>query len=182
MLMTVSHELGMARPGARGERALELVHLVFVRTVSRTLRIEVVKSGPLPHDVWSDARPAHRKAISTSVPRRTRLARVGLVRDEAVTERPVGIPRYEAILAPPAGPVRRVERVEIEDAAVAIERIAGRRRREAVNGAAAVGESSEEMVPAAAVAPVEPDLELRERSAPMREAQLPCPVAGLPRR
>src|SRR5919106_5808654 len=104
------------------------------------------------------------------------------MRDEAVAEAPVGVAGDEPVLATPARPVRRVERVEVQDSAVGVERVARWRRREAVDGLSAVRQSPEEVVPAAAVAPVEPHLEARDRSAPVREPELTRAVAGLPRR
>lgn len=107
---------------------------------------------------------------------------MGRVRDEPVAERAVRVSRDETILPSPTGPVGRVERVEVEHPAVPIERIACGSGGEAVHGTPAIREPSEEVVPATAVAPVEPDVQLRERSAPMRKAELPRAVPGLPRR
>src|SRR5690348_15374744 len=78
----------------------------------------------------------------------------------------------ECVLPPPTLAVARVERVDVDVAAVVVERRADLRRREAVDGLARVGEPPEQMVVATAVDPVGPRLELRGLAGPVGEAQL----------
>ena len=102
------------------------------------------------------------------------------VGNEPVAERSIRVPRDEAVLAVPACPVRGVEPVEVEHATVRVERVA--RRREPVDREPAKRQPAEQVVPAPAIAPVLPDVELRQRAAPVGHAELPGAVAGLPRR
>src|SRR5207342_3167830 len=176
--------LALRMTGARatGERALELVHPRLERDVARVRRVEAMQGCPLPHDVRGDAGPGDRQPVPPPRAGRSLLTALRDVRDEAVAEGPVGIPRDETILAPPAGPVGGVERVEVEDATVRVEGIARGGRRVSVHRQPSIRQPTEEMLPATAVAPVEPDLELRQRPAPVRHPELEGTLAGLPRR
>ena len=96
------------------------------------------------------------------------------MREEAVTEvteRAAVVMGEEAVLAVPALAVPRVEGVDVDVAAVAVERSAVAGRLEAVDADAVVGEPPEH-VPVLAVGPVLEDVELCERAAPVREVQL----------
>ena len=86
----------------------------------------------------------------------------------------------ESVFAPPSFPVARVERVDVDVAPVAVERRADARCGEAVHGLAVVREPSEEMVVAAAVDPVRPDVQCCDRTRPVGEMKLPRaqPAAG----
>ena len=143
------------------------------------------EAAALPGDDGRHARAHHRDPVLLPGRRRPRLlARIAgerLLRDEAVAEgagRAVG---EDARLAPPAGAVDRVERVDIDVAAVAVARVAVARRAEAVHGLAEVAEPAEEALPGAAVGPVRVDLELRQVPAPVREVELVRGLLRLPR-
>src|ERR671910_3865087 len=103
----------MAGPRARGDLALERVHLRLVRPVSRIGGPERVQARSLPRDVRRDAGPARGEPVASPVPRRALLARRRSMRDEAVTEATVGVAGDEPVLATPSRPIRGVERVEV---------------------------------------------------------------------
>src|SRR5206468_8675737 len=97
---------------------------------------------------------------------------------EAVAEDSGRLVSQEGVFAVPALPVARVERVDVDVTAVAVERQAYARRREAVYGLAVVREPAEQVVVAAAVDPVSPGIERRDRARPVGEVKLPCAQAA----
>src|SRR4029077_8297261 len=122
-----------------------------------------------PHHVRRYARSLDGRAVPRAL-----AGRMPGVREEAVTEVAERIPpmvREEAVLAMPALPVSRVERVDVDVPSVAVERVALARGAEAVDAAASIREPAEQV----AVSPVGPVLVHREdgeRAAPMREVEL----------
>src|SRR5262245_50708507 len=111
--------------------------------VGLVVPIEGMQGGTLPDDVGRDAGPGHGEPVTPTVPGRTPLTRVARMRDEPVAERAVRIPRDEPVLPVPTLAVGRVERVEVQDTAIAVERRSLPRRRVAVHGGAAVAEPAE---------------------------------------
>src|SRR5439155_20674918 len=97
-----------------------------------------------------------------------RVVPVARVRIEAVTEHSAGLVGDERVLAVPSGSVRGVERIDEQKPAVRVERLAGRRRLEAVDGLPLVRRAAEDLVELAAVDPVVVDLELRQVAGPVR--------------
>ena len=87
--------------------------------------------------------------------------------------------REEGVLAVPALAVARVERVDVDVAAVVVGRRAGARGGEPVHGPAAVHEPPEQMVVATAVHPIRPGLERRRPAGPVGEMQLPGSEPGM---
>src|SRR6185503_20404512 len=87
-------------------------------------------------------------------------------------EAPAGGVGQEAVLPLPTRPVRGAEGVDEDVAAVVVERDAEPGRAEAVDALPAIREPAVQVVEAT-VRPVGPNLELRDRSRPVREAELP---------
>src|SRR3954469_22289690 len=125
-----------------------------------------------PHHVRRDARALDGGAVPGSV-----AARMAGVRVEAVTEvaeRVAAVMGEEAVRAVPALPEGRVEGVDVDVPAVAVERVPPAGRAEPVDPHAVVREAAEDVADVA-VRPVLVDDELRERAPPMGEMQLPRP-------
>src|SRR5262245_6611401 len=93
---------------------------------------------------------------------------VGIERVTEVAEGVAAMMSEEAVRAMPALPVGRVEGVDVDVPSVPVERVAERRRGEAVNTSAAVRQPAEEVADAA-VGPVLVDDEVRKRAAPVGE-------------
>ena len=91
---------------------------------------------------------------------------------EAVAEDARRLVREERALAPPAGAVAGIERVEVQVPAVRIERRADARRTEAVYRLTLVRVAAEHVLEAAVVRPVEPDLDRRQVTRPVGRVEL----------
>ena len=130
----------------------------------------------------SGSRPGRRRSGGTGRrcpgPRFAGLARRMLVaalrrveRVEAVTEHARRVVRDEGVLAPPARPVRRVVRVEVDEAAEVVGRRPDVRRAEAVDAGCRRTLAAEELLEPAAVHPARLHLELREVARPVRDLE-----------
>src|SRR5262249_1197666 len=148
--------------------AEELLLLLVRGEVARL----VVRAGSLgrPEHVRRDAGADRAQTIG-----------VALAVVERVAEPAGGAPGEEAVLAPPAATVARVERIEVEVAAVGIKRGTLVSRAEAVDRGSAVGQLPVNVV-VALQRPVDVGVDLGDRPAPVRQAQLPDRVGrGLAR-
>src|SRR5256885_10275194 len=125
--------------------------------VRRGVCVLVVGAGrrPLPHDVWRDAGAEDGRAVLRAVACGMRGVRV-----EAVTEDTGVRVCQEAVLTDPAAAVLRVERVDVEVAAEAVERRPDGGRLEAEHRAAVIRVGAEEVIPLVP-RPVRLDRELR---------------------
>src|SRR5690242_2961990 len=94
-----------------------------------------------------------------------------------VAQRVAAVVREEAVLPMPPLAVGGVEGVDVDIAAVAVERVALRGGAEAVHACTVVGEPAED-VAHSAVRPVLVDDELGDRAAPVGEMELPVPLAA----
>jgi hypothetical protein len=142
-----ARELCATRARTSHERLLQHVHARLERHVVGIAAIEVSEPRPLPHDVRSDPRSRDVDAVAPAVPGWPSLAVRGDVRDEPVAEGAVRVPCDEAVLAPPALAVCRVERVDVDDAAIAVERLSGGTGCESEDGGATIGQTAEEVMP-----------------------------------
>ena len=144
-----------------------------------------------PQHVGRDAGTRSGQAIHVAVALRAQAgeargvrvaARARVVLEEAVAEDPGRVMGDERVLALPAAAVCRVVGVEVEQPAVAVRGRSEVRCPEAVHGLAEIRVATEQMVEAAVVDPVLPDLDLGEVGRPVREVELPLAQAGGPGR
>src|SRR6266576_2877740 len=123
-----------------------------------------------------DAGADRSQAVLRAVARAARAESVEAVAEDS------GRPMSEkGVLSSPAFPVTGVERVDVDVTAVVVERRADARRGEAIHGLSVVGKSPEQMVVAAAVDPVRPCFQHRNRSRPVREVKFPRAEPTAPR-
>jgi len=141
------------------------------RDVVRVRAVERMEALHDRRDVRRHARATRRDAVLLPRARAALLRRAGRMliaalrrveAVEAVTEGARRVVRHERVLALPAGPVRRVERVEIDQPAEAVGRRTVLRRAEAVHRLVEIRVAAEEALEAAAVHPVS----TRSRAAP----------------
>ena len=109
-----------------------------------------------------------------------RIARERPLRHEAVTERPRALVRENPRLALPAGPVCRVERVDVEIAPVLVLRNALRVRCRSRRSAGRGTCTGRRRPASARVRPVGMDLELRELAGEVREVEFDVRVVREP--
>src|SRR5581483_9144421 len=175
-------EVAVAGRARRVAPALDL--LERPRLECRVVRIALViraERRPGPADVGRDARPVCGQPVELADPGTApcRLARRMLVAAlrriegvEAVAEAARALVRHEGVLAPPARAVRRcVQHVEIDERPVAARRNAVPRRVKSVHGQAEVAQLAVDLAIPAAVDPVLPNRELRDRPGPMRDLE-----------
>src|SRR5687768_7990711 len=144
------------------------------RVVREGVELAAVRAGRfgLPEDVRRDAGADDRGAVALARPGRPRA-----VAEEPVAKGPTSAVHEKAVLALPAAPVGRVEGVDVQVSAEAVERYACGGGTEPVHRACEIREAAEDVVEAA-VGPVGGDLEHGGRARPVRQAKLPDRLLG----
>src|SRR5919106_6727555 len=165
--MVAVSTLGGADPVVRHHAVEDPVEL----RVATAIRVGQAHHLSLHHG--SDARPADRDPVPLAGSRRTyilaRVARERPLRHEAVAERPGVAVREDPRLALPAGPVRGVQSVDVEVAAVLVLRDTLRVGAEPIDAGALVAEAAEDALPRSVVRPVRISLQHRQLSRPVGE-------------